>query len=395
MSRRFSLVIALSTLTSVFEASPVVAQEESDTLKQTRPFVRGGAYDKPFVTRLFGRTALGGYMEAVWKFAREEGVTEEVTFEARRFNLFTYSNVSSRVRFFAELEFEHGTEEINIEFAAVDFEIHSSIIFRGGIILSPLGKFNLTHDSPLNELTDRPFVSTQIIPTALSEAGMGFLGSLFPSAESRLTYELYGVNGFNDGVILSGTGTRIREGRGDVGEDNNPAPSFVGRIAYSHSPRMEFGLSMHTGPYNRYKADEFFIDERRNLTVVSFDWEYTSDAFDLVGEYAHATINIPPSLRGLYAQKQQGIYAQVNYPFGRGWLQAFDQSRFTAIARYEFVDFDAELAGDAQQRLSLGLNFRPTSDTVFKVDYHHDWSWSRVNVVKKGAGINFSVGTYF
>lgn len=392
---RSIFVIALIVLLSLFPISPVAAQEESDTLKQTRPFVRGGAYDKPFVTRLFGRTALGGYMEAVWKFERENGVEEAVTFEARRFNLFTFSRISDRARFFAEIEFEHGTEEINIEFAAVDFEIHPSIIFRGGIILSPLGKFNLTHDSPLNELTDRPLVSTRIVPTALSEAGMGFYGSFFPSGESRLTYELYGVNGFNDGVVLSGEGTRIREGRGDVGEDNNPAPSLVGRVAYSPLMNLELGVSVHTGPYNQYKVDEFFVDERRNVTVAAFDWEYTSDLFDLVGEYAHATINIPPSLRGLYAQKQQGIFAQVNYPFWRGWLQALAQSHFTAIARYEFVDFDSDLAGDAHQRISLGLNFRPTSDTAFKLDYHHDWHWSRVNVVERGAGINFSVATYF
>lgn len=393
MSRQF--LIVQSFLIIVCQAFPLLAQEQADSVEGQRPFVRGGVYDKPFVTRLFGRTALGGYMESVWKFEREEGVTKEVTFEARRFNLFTFSKISERAQFFAELEFEHGTEEIKIEFAAVDFEIHPSIIFRGGIILSPLGKFNLTHDSPLNELTDRPLVSTEIIPTALSEAGMGFFGSFFPSAESRLTYELYGVNGFNDGVILSGTGTKIREGRGDLGEDNNPAPSFVGRLAYSPLYQLELGFSAHTGPYNRYKVAEFFVDERRNLTIFAFDWEYTGDVFDFLGEYAHASINIPPSLRGLYAQKQQGIYAQVNYRFGHRWLWALAQAHFAAIVRYDFVDFDADLGGDAQQRLSVGLNFRPTSDTVFKLDYHYDWSWSRVNVAEKGAGINFSVGTYF
>lgn len=368
---------------------------QEDSLEVERPFVRGGVYDKPFVTRLFGRTAIGGYMEAVWKFEREEGVTEEVSFEARRFNLFAFSRISDRARLFAEIEFEHGTEEIAVEFAAIDFEFHPTFIFRGGILLSPLGKFNLAHDSPLNELTDRPVVSTQIIPTALSEAGMGFYGSLFPSESSRLTYELYGVNGFNDGVVLSGIGTSTRDGRGDVGEDNNPSPSFVGRLGYSPITELEFGVSLHTGPYNRYKADEFFVDERRNLTISAFDWEYNAGDFDLLGEYAHASVNIPASLQGLFAERQQGIYSQVNYRFGTGWLSPLPQSHFMAIVRYEFVDFDTDLGGDAQQRLSLGLNFRPTSDTVFKLDYHYDWHWSVVNVLERGAGVNFSVASYF
>lgn len=389
-------------LAAIIGTTYLHAQAEGDTVRFDdstegqfeRPFIRGGVYDKPFVTRLFGRTAIGGYMEAVWKLEREAGVTDELTFEARRFNIFTFSRISERVRFFAEIEFEHGTEEINIEFAAIDFEFHPSFIFRGGIILSPLGKFNLTHDSPLSEFTDRPLVSTQIIPTALSEAGMGLYGSFHPSIESRITYELYGVNGFNDGVVLAGTGTRIRDGRGDVGEDNNPAPSFVGRIAYSPSLQFEVGASFHTGPYNRYKVDEFFVDERRNLTIAAFDWEYTAEDFDVLGEYAYASINIPPSLRGLYAEKQQGVYAQVNYRFGRGWFSILPQSYFSTSARYEFVDFDSDLAGDAQQRIALGVNFRPTSDTMFKLDYHYTWQWSRVNVVENGAGINFSVATY-
>ncbi|HZY10471.1 MAG TPA: hypothetical protein VFF29_04895 [Bacteroidota bacterium] len=367
-----------------------------DTIMDSRPFVRGGVYDKPFVTRLFGKTALGGYMEAVWKLQRTGGVTEEVSFEARRFNIFLYSALSERARVFAELEFEHGTEEIVMEFASLDFEIHPSLIFRGGIILSPLGKFNLTHDSPLNEITDRPLVSTEIIPTALSEAGMGLYGSLHPTSVSRLTYEFYGVNGFNDGVVLlSGDGTRMREGRGNVGEDNNPAPSFVGRIAYSPTLNIEVGTSIHTGPYNRYKINQFYIDERRNLTIVSVDCEYNSELFDILGEYASASINISPSLSGLYAERQQGVYGQANYRFGRGWINSLPNSHFTAVVRYEIIDFDVDLDGDSHRRSTIGINFRPTRDTVFKLDYHHDWFWDRVDVLEKSAGVNFSVASYF
>ena len=121
--------------------------------------------------------------------------------------------------------------------------------FRGGIILSPLGRFNLAHDSPTNELTDRPLVSTEIIPTALSEAGMGFYGAWYPTGQSRVTYEVYGVNGFGDGVILGDPeGTRISAGKGNL-EDNNNRPAWVGRIGFSPAASKEIGLSVHTGPY--------------------------------------------------------------------------------------------------------------------------------------------------
>ena len=388
-------VLALLVLIAVPSAVVLAADDELDSLRQSRPFIRGGVYDKPFMLQPFGRTAIGGYLETVWKMERARGITEEISFEARRVNLFVHSMVSERVRFFAEIEFEHGTEEIAVEFASIDFEIHPALVYRGGILLSPLGRFNLTHDSPLNEFTDRSLVSTQIIPSALSEVGMGFYGAFYPSASSRLTYELYAVNGFHDGVITAGPGTRIREGRGGFEEDNNPAPSFVGRAAFSPRADAEFGVSVHTGPYNRYKVEQFFVDEKRNLTIAAFDWEFSLFDFEFEGEYARASINIPPSLRGLFAERQQGIYAQSGYRFGEGLIGALQSSSMMFALRYEFVDFDMDVGGDAHQRFSVGYNFRPTSDTVFKLDYHHDWEWSRVNVLERKAGINFSVASYF
>jgi hypothetical protein len=384
MSRIAALIVLVSS----------VAVAQDDSLRQ-RPFVVGGYFDKPFVTRLFGRTTIGGYIEAVWKFERVEGITEALSFEARRFNLFTHSVVSDRIRVASELEFEHGTEEIKLEFAFVDFEIHPAASFRGGIILSPLGKFNLAHDSPLNQLTERPLVSTQIIPTALSEAGLGLYGALYPSVESRLTYEAYLVNGFNDGVLLNAGRTDVSAGRGAFEEDNNGVPSFVGRLAYSPFVEVELGLSLHTGPYNRFAVGGQTVDVQRNLSILALDWEYRHGNVEFVGEYARATIDIPPSLKGLYAESQQGVYVQGNFHFGRGWLTSLPLSKFTAVVRYEDVDFNRAIAGDAVQRITMGMNFRPTEDTVFKFGYQYGWTWSRVNVVERSAGLHFSIASYF
>ena len=74
------------------------------------------------------------------------------------------------------------------------------INWRGGLILTPLGKLNLIHDSPLLDLTDRPLVSRLIIPTTLTDAGMGFFGTLYPSELSKLDYEIYVTNGVFHGL---------------------------------------------------------------------------------------------------------------------------------------------------------------------------------------------------
>src|SRR5687768_7071761 len=72
------------------------AQERDTTARDTvradsaaeRPFVRGGAYDKPYQTRLLGRTAIGGYAEAHARYERVDGLQDEAGFVAKRFNLF-------------------------------------------------------------------------------------------------------------------------------------------------------------------------------------------------------------------------------------------------------------------------------------------------------------------
>ena len=371
----------------------LAAGVDAQSVASSRPLVEGGIGDKPFIARA-GATGIGGYAEAHFRWEREDGITDELTFDARRFNLFTYTPVSDRVRVATELEFEEGGEEIKVEIAIIDFEIHPALTFRSGIILSPLGRFNLSHDSPSNELTDRPLVSTQIIPTALSEAGMGFYGAFYPTVTTRLTYEIYGVNGFSDGVILSNpAGTRIAQGKGNF-EDNNRHPSWVGRLAISPRPTCEFGVSFHTGPYNTWQSEGLIIGEKRGLTILAVDWDLSWRSFEVLGEYAKASIEVPPE-SAIFQECQQGFYAQINAHFGRTWVAALPQSAFTGVVRVGAVDFDAGAAGDSHRRLTAGLNFRPDKDTVFKLDYQRNWERDPFNNEVRGAGLLFSVATYF
>ncbi|MBM3276541.1 MAG: hypothetical protein FJY95_00450 [Candidatus Handelsmanbacteria bacterium] len=361
--------------------------------EQERPFVKGGMGDKPFITRA-GRTSIGGYAEVHFRYEREDGVAEELSFVPERFNLFTYTPVSERVRVASELEFEEGGEEIKIEIAAIDFEIHPALTFRGGILLSPLGRFNLAHDSPANDLTDRPLVSTELLGTTLSEAGMGFYGAFFPTARSRLTYEFYGVNGLGEGVLIGDpAGVRVQAGRGNF-EDQNRQPSWVGRIGLSPFPAFELGVSGHTGPYNIWEADGLPIDQRRDLTLWAVDWEGSWRRCELLGEYGRVELEIPPG-NPLYAESQQGFYLQLNAHWGRHLLPALPAAVWTGVMRWERVDFNADRPGDSQRRLTLGINLRPEEQTVFKLDYQRNWARDPFENQSRGAALLFSAATYF
>ncbi len=376
----------------VFLMMTSVARAEED-----RPFVKGGAYDKPHLFRTgSGRVSVGGYTEAHFRYEEEEGVIEERTFVPKRFNVFFHAVVSSRFRMAAELEFEEGTEEILLELAVLDFELHPSLSFRGGMILTPLGRFNLAHDSPANKLVDRPLASTEIIPTALSEPGAGVFGALFPNPSSRLTYELYAVNGFHGGIVEeSDEGTRIASGRQNF-EDNNNSLAVAGRVAASPRPGAEIGVSWHVGQYNKSRLEDLDVDDSRDLRILALDGSAERGLYAIEGEYARASIDLPAGLAGsIFAEAQDGYYLQGSRSFLKGKMANLPQSYFEAVVRFDRVDFDRDLEGDDVRKWTVGLNFRPTAESVFKLDYFKSWSHDRFNVLARSAGVLFSVATYF
>lgn len=383
-------------------ASPLAAQQRytvrADSVAHrdtTRPFVRGGVYDKPFENRLGSRTAFGGYAEAHARHERVDGAAEESGFVAKRFNLFASARVSDVIRFASELEFEDGANEIKLEFAAIDLRIHPAFAIRGGMILSPLGRFNLSHDSPLNEFTDRPLVSTEIIGVALSEPGFGALGQFHAGAKGRVTYEAYATNGFHDGLVTnSEEGTRIPLGRGNH-EDNNGSPAFVGRMAWSPVPSMEFGVSGHRGAYNAFESEGVAIDDRRNATIVVADLDFALGATRIQGELALATIDIPPGLEGINASSQRGAYVEAVREFGKGLVRTLPQSAFAAKLRWDAVDFNTGIPGDGRMQITAGLNFRPTRESVLKLDYVRGRSRDEFNNRSDHAAFLLSLATYF
>ena len=394
MKRRMRWIVGL--LATALLAAPASAQEEQkDTATAARPFVEGGAYDKPYMTRLFGRTAIGGYAEAHARWEQADGVTEEAGFDLKRWNIFTSTQVNDFIRIGAELEFEELAEEITLEFAAIDFTVHPSFTVRAGAILSPLGRFNLSHDSPRNEFTDRPLVSTEIIGTALTEPGIGALGAFGLGGAGRLTYELYAVNGFHDGLINdSPDGTRIPAGKKNF-EDGNASPAAVGRLAWSPRLGYELGVSGHRGAYNVFLLDGEQVEERRDLAIWAVDAEATIAGVEVSGEAVAANLDIPSGLEEIYAAAQRGLYVQAVRDFGRGWVRTMPRSFFEVGARYDMVDFDSEFLGDTVRRTTLGLNFRPTEDAVLKFDYVRGQTRDRFNNLGEEAGFLFSIATYF
>ena len=399
-------LLCLGLILFLIVAQQGIAQTGNPDTSRT-PFQRGGIYDRPYILKLGGNTAIGGYAEMNSNYERVDGISEGFSFENRRFNVFLYSAISERVKLTSELEFEHGTEEIKLETALVDVLFFTLINLRAGILLSPIGRFNIAHDSPRYNVIDRPLVSTRIIPATLSEVGAGFFGALYATPFDRFTYEIYAVNGLSDGVVLgSGEGTRIPMGKSEeaFGEDNNGSPAFVGRLAYNPRFGGEVGLAFYTGRYNTYSSEGVEIDQPRSVRLFALDAEYRWRRWHFRGEAALASIDTPGDHvdNDFLAGKQRGLYVEGNYTLLRRPLFGMPESTVTLFSRYDFIDLNAgtfdktnQNIGEATRRVTAGLALRPTSDTTVRLSYWRQWEYDRFNNLSHSMNVQFGVATYF
>jgi hypothetical protein len=366
--------------------------------------VQGGVYNRPFLASV-GRTAVGGYVEGNTNYFRQDGISEGFSMELRRFNVFLFSSIGSRLRFISELEFEDGAEEIALETALIDFIVNPSFVVRAGVLLPPIGAFNVNHDAPRWDFVERPLVSTEVIPATLSEVGFGAHGRLFPRGFT-ITYDVYLSNGLGDGVILNEAGrTRLASGKGTglVAGDNNGRPGVSGRIGFQRRNLGEVGLSYYAATYNTFSVDGREVDARRAVRLAALDLNTEVHSVSLRGELAFAWIDVPGDLSELFGDRQWGLHVDAVVPVLRPRIRGLTDPVVSAVARVERVDFNrgrftgtGDSIGDEVDAVTLGFSFRPVAGTVFKANYRYERLRDlQGNEPARRAGFQFGLATYF
>lgn len=361
-------------------------------------------YSRPFITATSG-IAIGGYAESHLTYARTDGIGDGLSAEFRRFNLFVFSSAGPRVRFISELEFERGASEIALETALIDFVVTRSLVLRGGIILPPIGAFNVNHDSPRYEIIERPLVSTRIIPATLSEVGFGMHGRVRPAGMS-FSYDVYLTNGLSDGVILNSEGrTSLARGKSEqqFEADNNGSPALSGRLAVQLARFGEVGVSYYGGAYNSYRVEGETVDEPNRVDLAALDVAGQLGPVQLRVEAARAAIGLPPSLAELFASRQHGVYVDAVLPVWHPKIRGLARPEVSLALRTEYVDLNVgriartgQSRGDDITAVTLGLAFRPVSGTVIRANYRREWARDLVgNPAQRSGSLQGGFALYF
>ena len=324
---------------------------------------------------------------------------QDPTFDFHRL-VFGWSwQYNDQISLHTEIDFEHAAQEIELEFAYIDYQWIDAVNLRVGSILVPVGYLNEYHEPPNFFSVERPYVQKFIIPTTWGAGGIGLFGQLFPG----VIYRIYFVEGL-DANEFSENG--IKDGRQVLFEDSNKAKNFggVGRVEYTGLPGLAVGASF----YSAGAAQGDPTIGHSQVTLWELDLRYRLKGFDLTGLYAMTRITgadrisaqllLPDgSPRGTVGSEQFGWYLEGAYHLGRliapmsGW-------DLVPFVRWEEFDTQSKVPAGfprnpAMDRRALvtGLAYYPVRDIAFKADVE-DW---KDGTGDKGTRFNLGVAYQF
>lgn len=406
--RNLFFFIAVFNFTNSFaqKDTTLVKRIPTDTVKTKLNM--DAIYNRPFLTSGKLPVAIGGYLEANTQYSGSNGASDGFSFQMRRMTLFVSSTISKKIKFLSELEFEEGTKEINLEYCAMDVEFHPLLNLRGGIIMNPIGGFNQNHDGPRWDFIDRPISATGIIPSTLSNVGIGIHGKYF-SHNWILGYEFYLTNGFNDKVIDNEEGRTSlhagKENQDKFAESNSGLPLYTGKVAIRNRKIGELGLSYMTGVYNKWMKDGLQIDNKRSASVFAIDFSTSlfKNKLNIVGEYANVMVDVPSTFTNQYGQKQWGAYADFIYTILQRKMLGWEKAKLNIGVRGEMADYNVgeftetkTKIGDDVWAIVPTIAFRPTATTVIRFNFRFIGEHDLLNnALNRTNTIQFGFSSYF
>jgi hypothetical protein len=339
-----------------------------------------------------------GYMET---HLNHDGLNP-TTFDFHRFVLLFGHGFGDRIRFWSELEFEHGfvegrevSGEIALEQAYLDFLIHPKFNLRAGMLLSPVGIINERHEPPSFNGVERPFVDTFIVPSTWFGSGGGFVGDL----GKGFAYKAYLMTSLDAAGFSAEEGFRGGRQNGFLESARHMAP--VGRLEYRGVPGLNLATSFWTG-----RTGFNLRGIKGQARILEFDGRFRRGRFDWRGQFAMNHLgNAAEINRAL--QRQTGVNPNIARAM-RGFYLEGAAHLFPTEFKHDLVTFYRYENFDTQYRMPtgflplkqfdrsahvIGLTYYPYPDVALKFDYNLMRNAS--TVVRPPNRWNFGVGWWF
>ncbi len=293
---------------------------------------------------------VSGYADLEATLGNIDSDDAEFSLDNHHFNIIVLGKLTDALFAAAEVEFEHGGEEVALEYGYITYTGVKNLRISAGKFIVPFGRFNKDlHPTWINKVPDRPHGFSNILPQTYSDVGIWLSGGTPAGAGgARLTYDLFVVNGLlgEDGGDIRDMRDNDRDRLTAGGIDDNKA--IGGRLGLEFAPQgFDIGASAYFGNY--------FDDPATNLTLAMFgvDLAYHYEGLEFRAE---GVVADQESTAGDLTKK--GGYAQLAYLI---------QSRFEPVVRFSLRDMPGE--DQDARRLSIGSSFYVSANAVVRLAY--------------------------
>ncbi len=313
------------------------------------------------------KTTLGGYGEH--HFNHFKSGDDKV--DAHRFVLFIGHQYSDTVRFFSELEVEHGLSgdgkpgEVELEQAYIAWDFTQGHSLTMGQFLVPIGIINETHEPDTFYGVERNNVEKNIIPATWWETGAMVNGEIAPG----LNYNVAVHSG-----LKADPGSSVRGGRQKSAKATAEDLAYTARLAYNGVAGLELAAAVQQqqditqgavggGEATLYQAHARYRVGGLTLTAMAAQWDIDGDAFAAAG-----------------SDKQEGSYLEASYKV---------TPKLGVFVRQSEWDNKANSATDTEvEQIDLGLNYWLVPNVVLKADIADTRNSSK-------DAVNFGIGWSF
>jgi len=262
------------------------------------------------------------------------------TFDAHNLNLILLGQLRGDIFAAAEVEYEHGGDEIALEYAYLAYTRIKYLNIVAGKFIVPFGSFNANHPAWINKVPGRPFGFDRVMPATYSDVGLMVRGGVATGRLTRVTYDAWVVNG-----LAGDPGADLR-GMRDNNLDADRSKSVGARLGFVGPMGFDIGASVHTGAYN--------AEDDLDVTLVGADATFQQAGFELKGELVQATQETATA-----DLKKNGYYLQASYLAGT-W--------FEPAIRFSQMDFPGASNRDLRE-VSMGASLYASDVGVLRLFY--------------------------
>ena len=338
------------------EATEQVAIEASEAVEAVAVATEEAVKSASLISN---KTSIGGYGELHYNNLEDQnGSADKDEIDFHRFVLYFGHEFNDDLRFFSELELEHGiagegkSGEIELEQAYIEYDINEQHRVKGGLFLAPVGILNETHEPNTFYGTERNPVEKNIVPATWWAAGTMFSGEI----AQGFSYDVAVTSGLDVSKRGTKSSYKIRDGRQKVSKALADDFAYTGRIKWTGIPGVELAATA------QYQED---ITQSQDSTAGSATLFETHavikrGAFGLRALYATWDLDGDGPKSAGY-DEQTGWYIEPSFQIN---------NNFGIFARYNEWDNQAGSSTDTEyQQIDLGVNWWPHKDVVVKVDY--------------------------